>query len=70
MESGALHLEQAVETQYTSLDLQHPAKLDLLFICRFRAKQSTDRTPSLQEGFNVHGYPVSRYLLGKEVVSL
>jgi len=34
VESGALHLEQAVETQYISLGLQHPAKLDLLFICR------------------------------------
>ena len=27
-------------------------------------------TPSLQEGFNVHGSPVSRHLLGKKVVSL
>jgi len=37
---------------------------------RLRAKQSTARPSSLQEGFNVDGYPVSGHLMGKEVVSL
>jgi len=36
----------------------------------FQSKTFNTSPPSLQEGFNVHGYPVSRHLMGKKVVSL